>query len=197
MFARRPLVVSFALLALPLMAACKNEPVANQPVRQRGVQLGIAVPEESPAQLPTPMEQPLVQITATDPPPATTTAEEAAPDEPEKPARNMQSELETMMGSPVNCLTDRSASEANPINISLNANVMPSGAVGRGEVSAPGLTPAEVSCIRSKLESMRFAQPIENAPLVVTGSISLTPHVAAPAPAPAAAPAADGGSMYP
>ena len=47
------------------------------------------------------------------------------------------------------------------------------GTVGRGEVSAPGLTPEEVACVRSRLESLRFTQPIENAPLTVSGSITL------------------------
>jgi hypothetical protein len=182
-------------MLLLLTAACgKREPVANTPVRQRGVAPGVAVVEQSAAQLPVTAEPKLAQITATDQPPETTTAEEAAPDQPEAPPRNLQSELEAMMGSPVDCLQPRPASSApGPLNISLRANIMPSGSVGRGEVSAPGLSPAEVACVRSRLESLRFAQPIENAPLSVNGALTLTPRVAAPPPAPAA----DGGSMQP
>lgn len=188
--------VTVLALTLPLMAACgKREPLPNQPVRERGVAPAAPQPQlqESPAQLPPRTEVPLAQLTANDQPPdttITTTAEEAAPDAPDKPRRNLQGELESMMGSPVDCLEARPASSAvSTIAISLSANVMPSGAVGRGEISAPGLRPAEISCLRARLESIRFAQPIENAPLAVHGSLTLTPQVA-PA---AAAPAADGG----
>jgi hypothetical protein len=191
---RRAAVWSLALL-LPLTAACsKREPVANTPVRQRGVAPELTVVEQSPAQLPTHEAPKLAQITETDATPETLPADEAAPDQPEAPPRNLQSELEVMMGSPVNCLQARPASSApGQVNISLRANIMPSGAVGRGEVSAPGLSPEEVACVRSRLESLRFAEPIENAPLSVSGSLTLTPRAAAPA----AAPAADGGSMQP
>jgi hypothetical protein len=190
---RHAAVCSLALV-LPLMAACdKREPVANTPVRQRGFGLDVPPADESPSKLPSRLEPPLAQITETNPTPETTTAEQAAPDEPEHPPRNLQSELETMMGSPVSCLKERPASAASQVNISLTANVMPSGAVGRGEVSAPDLSPDEVACVRSKLESLRFAQPIENAPLSVSGSVTLTPRVAAPTPPPAA----DAGSPQP
>lgn len=198
---RQAAVWSVALL-LPLMAACgKRDPVANTPLRERGVapntpgsSLGT---QESGSQLPARMEPQLAEITATDQPPETTTAEEAAPDAPEHAPRNLQTELETLLGSPVDCLKERPASGApGQLDISLSANVMPSGAVGRGEVSAPGLAADEVACIRARVESLRFAQPIENAPVSVNGSVTLTPRIAAAVPAAAAvANAADGGGM--
>jgi hypothetical protein len=178
-------IAALTLALLPLIAACKKrEPIADQPLRPRGVLVADPVaPSPTPAN-PSPSEQPythsadnpLPEIKAgEEPPPGTTTAEEAAPDEPAKPQRNLQAELETMMGSPVTCLAPRPAKEApSQISISLTANVMPSGAVGRGEVSAPGLSPEELSCVRSRLESLRFAQPVENAPRTVSGSISIT-----------------------
>jgi hypothetical protein len=173
-------VLTFALL--PLAAACsKREPIADQPLRPRGVLVADPVapsptPKTTASVLPAHTdENPLPEITAEEPAPGTTTAEEAAPDEPAKPPRNLQTELETMMGSPVSCLAPRAANEApSQISISLSANVMPSGAVGRGEVSAPGLSKEELSCVRSRLESLRFAQPVENAPRTVSGSISIT-----------------------
>lgn len=183
------------VLCLLLTAACKQrEPVANEPLRPRGVAPGLPPSQESPAQLPSRTDVPLAQLTSKDsvPDPGTTTAEEAAPDSPEQPRRNLSGELESMMGSPVDCLEARPASSASSLNIALSANVMPSGAVGRGEVSAPGLRPAEVACLRSRVESLRFAQPIENAPLTVSGSLTLTPQVA-PAPATPQPTAADGG----
>jgi hypothetical protein len=178
MLVRRAAVWSIALVCLPLMAACKNEPVVNPPTRQRGVWPRPADTEQPAAQLPARVEPQLADIRSGDSPavaiPATTPAEEAAPDEPEKPPRNLQNELETMMGSPASCLGARPASEAPAnLNIALSASIMPSGTVGRGEVSAPGLTPDEVTCVRSRLESLRFAQPIENAPLTVSGTITL------------------------
>jgi hypothetical protein len=171
---RRAAVWSLAL-CLPLMAACKNEPIANQPLRQRGIwPRGPAVTEEAPAAVPAQLQPQLAEIKASDPPPATTPAEEAAPDQPEPPPRNLHNELEAMMGSPANCLAERPANEApTNLNITLSASIMPSGTVGRGEVSAPGLTPEEVTCVRSRLESLHFAQPIENAPLTVSGTITL------------------------
>jgi hypothetical protein len=152
-------VLSFALL--PLLAACgKREPIADQPLRPRGVLVPdpiapSATPATSPSSLPKipADENPLPEITAEEPPPETIAAEEAAPDAPAKPPRNLQAELETMMGNPVSCLAPRAANEApSQIDISLSANVMPSGAVGRGEVSAPGLSSQELSCVRSRLE---------------------------------------------
>ena len=79
-----------------------------------------------------------------------------------------------MIGSPAACLTPRPANEAPArVRIGLTASVMPSGAVGRGEVSAPGLSPSEIDCVRKRVESVRFAPPIENAPFTVNGSITL------------------------
>jgi len=174
MLVRRAAAWSLAL-CLPLMAACRNEPVASQPPRQRGVWPRPAVTEQSPAKLPSRAEPRLAEITAVDSPPATTPADEAAPDQPEQPPRNLQSELEAMMGSPASCLKERPVNEApDNVNISLRASIMPSGTVGRGEVSAPGLTPEEVACVRSRLEALHFAQPIENAPLTVSGTITLS-----------------------
>lgn len=175
-------IAALTLALLPLAGACsQREPVPNQPPRPRGVLVDQAVrapaaPTPPPSALPPTDEPQLPEITVhEEPTTATTPAEQAAPDEPAKEPRNLQSELEAMMGSPVTCLKPRPASQAPAsVNISLSANVMPSGAVGRGEVSAPGLEPEEVSCVRSRLESLRFAQPIENAPLTVRGSITLS-----------------------
>jgi hypothetical protein len=169
-----------SLSVLLLMAACKRAPLADQPVRQRGVAPSAAVPaavEPTPAVAPTPSgpEQPeLLALTSTEQPQGTIAADAAAPDQAEKPRRNLQNELETMMGSPADCLAARPADQAPArVNISLSANVMPSGAVGRGEVSAPDLSPEEISCVRTRLEALHFAPPIENAPFTVNGALTL------------------------
>ncbi len=181
-------IAVLTLATLPLAAACSQRgPIPDQPARPRGIMVDQAVQApsaaaEKPSTADTtdtarlPSDEPqLPEIRVDEQPTDTTTAEAAAPATPEKEPRNLQSELETMMGSPVTCLKPRPASQApSSVSISLSANVMPSGAVGRGEVSAPGLEPEEVSCVRSRLESLRFAQPIENAPLTVNGSITLS-----------------------
>lgn len=180
-------IAVLAFVLLPLVAACKDrEPVPDQRPRPRGiiVDRGAAPPTPSAAKPAAPdydddppHEEPkLAEITVDEKPwdELTATAEQAAPDEPAKPPRNLKAELESMMGSPITCLKPRPANEAPPsVSISLTASVMPSGAVGRGEVSAPGLEPDEVSCVRSRLESLHFAEPIENAPITVSGSITL------------------------
>ena len=111
-----------------------------------------------------------------EPQPETLSAAEAAPEPAEKPERDLSRELENQMGSPVGCLAPRAAQAApSELRLSLNASVMPSGAVGRGEVSASGdLSKAELDCLRTRLESLKLAAPIENAPRTVTGSITLT-----------------------
>jgi hypothetical protein len=50
---------------------------------------------------------------------------------------------------------------------------MPGGMVADSNVSAPGLSPDEVKCLRRRLEAVHLAQPIENAPFRVSGSITL------------------------
>lgn len=165
---------------LPLMAACsKRESYPNQPLRQRGVIIAPEPPQPA-GEAPIPQLPPDPSQNPTEPAqeqlqPQTVSAEEAKPDAPaDKPPRNLRQELETMMGSPVSCLAARPANAApNRVDISLSASVMPSGAVGRAEVSAPGLNPEEVACLRARLETLRFAQPIENAPFTVNGSITL------------------------
>ena len=164
-----------------LSTACTDdEEPASTNVRKRGVQLAPA-PPSTPAPQPLPEQPTAPPALPNEAPPdepreeaATLPAEQAAPDDPEKPPRNMSAELESMIGSPASCLAPRPANEApSQVSISLGASVMPSGAVGRGEVSAPGLSPTELDCVRKRLESVRFAPPIENAPFTVNASITL------------------------
>lgn len=180
----RTRVLSIAIALCTLATACGDEPAARTP-RKRGVQLP---PEPPPAparpdpQAPTavpmlPNEAPSdwnAEPSKNQPERETLTADEAAPDEPEKAPRNFSSELASMIGSPVNCLAPRTAKEAPAeVRITLSASVMPSGTVSRGEVSAPDLSTSELECVKKRLESLRFAPPIENAPFTVNGSITL------------------------
>jgi hypothetical protein len=171
------------LLSCTLGMACKQEPFGNQPVRQRGVARPVelqptAAPVEakpfSPQLLPLRVDE---TPQAEEPAPAdgTLPVAEAAPEAAEKPARDLRQELERMIGSPVDCLVPRPAKGAPAeLRLSLNASVMPSGAVGRGEVSASAqLTKPELDCVRKRVEGLRFATPIDNAPVTVSGSVTL------------------------
>jgi hypothetical protein len=177
------------LFVCALLSACsQREEVPNRPLRQRGIAQGkqpLPAAEERERERdfePEPALLPLTETTpgfgadpATNEPETVLPAEQAAPEEAEKPARNLSRELESMMGSPVSCLQQRTAAEAPAsVRIGLSASVMPSGSVGRTEVSAPGLAPEEIRCLQKRLEALQFAQPIDNAPLTVTGSITLT-----------------------
>jgi hypothetical protein len=92
----------------------------------------------------------------------------------EKPPRDFAVELVKMMGNPVSCLSVRAGDSApTTFEIALTTNVMPSGAVARSEVQAAALEPGELQCLRARLETLHFAAPIENAPFVVRGKLTL------------------------
>jgi hypothetical protein len=133
-----------------------------------------------------PSEQPRAAAPAEQPPaaaPAEDPAEQPAQAEAEaKPARDFSAELVQMLGNPIACLSARAAGDApRELEIALATQVMPSGAVGRSEVSAPGLEAGELACLRGRVEALHFTGPIENAPFAVRGSVHLT-RAATPAP---------------
>jgi hypothetical protein len=186
--AHRSITLVLSICTL-LAAACRSERTETPAVqvRPRGIDTQPALPSPPPA-APQP-EQPSAipaepyrpsepsaepaQEPAEEPAGEVVSAEEAAPDE-EKPPRNFSRELESMVGSPATCLAPRPANEAPAqVRIALSASVMPSGAVGRGEVSAAGLSPSELECVKQRVENLRFAPPIENAPFTVSGTITL------------------------
>jgi hypothetical protein len=115
----------------------------------------------------------------------------------EKAPRNFATELVQMMGNPASCLHVRAADSApGQLEVNLSTHVMPSGSVAQSEIQATGLDAAEVQC----LESLHFAQPIENAPFAVRGRLKLQqqnpppPTAADPVPSPKPA---DPGSEQP
>ena len=173
----------WVLLSCALLMACKQQSYGNTPVRQRGVGPIVAPQPTAAKNKPQePLSPELLPLRVDETPQAeeaeptsgdTLPVAEAMPAE--KPVRNLQHELESMIGSPVDCIAPRAAANAPPqLRLSLSASVMPSGAVGRGEVSASSeLTKPELDCVRGRLEALHFAAPIDNAPLTVSGSITL------------------------
>jgi hypothetical protein len=106
---------------------------------------------------------------------------EDKPKEEEK-ERDYSRELQTAIGSPLGCLKPRPSDRAPPeIVIHIGAHVMPSGGVGRAEVSSPQLDADEVKCVRQLAEARRLSPPIEDAPRRVDATIRLEPK---PAPKP-------------
>lgn len=122
------------------------------------------------------------------------TAADETPDAAPSPAepRNFSDELMGMLGNPADCLTPRADNgSALPLAISIDAQVMPSGAVASSHVTAATLARSELACITRRVEALHFPPPIHNAPFSVHGSMALQPTAAAkPALAPqlAAAP---------
>jgi hypothetical protein len=170
-----------ALGVIWFFACSSDAPSAS--LRQRGVQLGPATAVTAPQRAEPPrFEEPQraesepggAQRAAEQPPSAADPNVAGAVEAPDKPQRSLQRELETMLGSPASCLQPRAAvNGASKLQISLSASIMPSGAVSRAEASGAGLHPDELKCLRDRIESLRFAEPIEGAPLTVTGSVTL------------------------
>jgi hypothetical protein len=141
-------------------------------------------PEEPPSYAPVP-EQPLPAADPAAPVPAPLEDPSAQPaaEAEAKPARDFAAEMTQMLGNPLTCFGARAANDApSQLDIALSTHVMPSGTVTQSQVSAPGLAPNEIACLRSRLEALHFAGPIENAPFSVQGSMHLTRAAAAPVP---------------
>jgi hypothetical protein len=91
-----------------------------------------------------------------------------------------------MLGSPASCLEPRTADASqSTLQVGVDTQVMPSGAVSRAQVSGAGLTQVERQCITKRVETLHFAQPIENAPFPVHANIALQLSAAAKVATPA------------
>jgi hypothetical protein len=143
-------------------------------------------PEEPPNYAPVPEQpQPVAEPAAPVPGPLEDPSAQPAAEAEAKPARDFAAEMTGMLGSPLACFGARAANEAPAqIDIALSTRVMPSGSVTQSQVAAPGLAPNEIACLRSRLEALHFAAPIENAPFSVQGSLHLTREAAAAPPVP-------------
>jgi hypothetical protein len=198
--ARRAVEWSWLATALLLGWACsaavgcgKTEIPNNGPgPRRRGIGPMLTAapvatkPEEPPSYAPVP-EQPLpaADPAAAVPAPLEDPAAQPAAEAEAKPARDFAAEMTQMLGSPLSCFGARAANDAPAqLDIALSTHVMPSGTVTQSQVSAPGLAPNEIACLRSRLEALHFAGPIENAPFSVQGSLHLTREAAAAPPVP-------------
>ncbi|MET0390382.1 MAG: hypothetical protein ABW321_30700 [Polyangiales bacterium] len=120
-----------------------------------------------------------------EPPSAAPAAAQTAPAD--KPNRDYPSELLAMIGDPLTCLTPRAVETPNVIYIAIDTQVMPSGATGRSQVAAAGLSSDEQRCLTRRVDSLRFGGTIENAPFPVRASLTIRtqpPKDAHPKPSP-------------
>jgi hypothetical protein len=188
------LQVASAVACVLLMQACKGATQAPRPTpaRARGVarSFDVETPTTPAAQVPTTTDLDPTRAQGTPPTMAAAAAAEAATS-PEK--RDFAEEFRRKISGAVTCLKVRAADVAPAhIDIAVTAQVMPSGAVGRGEASASLLDVAELTCVRHQIEAVHFDAPIENAPFSVSATLSIDQAPRQPA-APggsAAAPAA-------
>lgn len=170
----------WALVTLWLALGCSYEPTSTKGLRRQGVNHGqapaspVAPVPERPA--PPPHEPPPIAEAL----PAVAPEPEAQP-QPDKPPRDMPKELLSKLGSPQSCLVPRAADQApSSVQIGFSASVMPSGAIGRAEVSGAGLSDGERECLRRRLSGLRFETPIEDAPKNVSATITLAQAPAKP-----------------
>lgn len=106
--------------------------------------------------------------------PATAAAPSDEDKDKDKEKRDFSAELVRAFGDPASCLQPRTDNTGpSQLPVALSTQVMPGGMVADSSVSAPGLSPDELKCLRQRLEGVHFAQPIENAPFRVTGSMTL------------------------
>ena len=179
--------VASALCALVLaLAGCRRshapEPAPPPPSSMpRG-------PAAVPAQTTASAAQPQPSVAAPWPNAPQQAAPQAAPAQPtaqaaaeEQKPRDLADELAHMLGDVSGCLQPRAAADAQSIDIAVSAHVMPGGSVSRGEASAGPLSREELACVRARVESLRFAAPIENAPLEVRASVRARPKLGAAA----------------
>jgi len=157
-----------------LSPACsKREALPQRPPPTRGI--GPVRPATTVA--PTaPNDMPVLppRLLAADEIPSAAPAAQDKPTE-DKPPRDFSAELLQLLGSPAGCLNARTSDNAPAsIDISVSTSVMPSGSVAQAEVHGAGLETSELQCLRARLESLHFGQPIENAPFSVRGTLHLT-----------------------
>ena len=187
--------VGSLLTAAGLLLACgESTPPAAKPFRGPGIgpitQDAVDPLEHPKLAEPGPLlpAQPSSQAASLAEPQAQAPANDTGEDKDKEP-RDFPSELLQRLGNPASCLTPRPG-DGNlvPIQISIQAQLMPSGALGRTELRAAELSAAERACLAQRVGAVRLTGPIDGAPLGIQASLTLQPS-AAKAPA-SAAPAA-------
>lgn len=187
---RTPMRVGAALACAGMLLACsKSPPPASPPARGPGIGPVVGDDPMNRAQPAQPSEF-QVNRAPGEQPTAAVQAEQAQEEaQKEKEQRDYPGELLARIANPVSCLAPRSSDDnARPITIGIAAQLMPSGALARTELSAADLSGAERACLTQRVGAVHLNGPIEGAPLGVHASLTLQPSAAKPGAAALAAP---------
>jgi hypothetical protein len=162
------------LIALGL-AACGSDK-APQPTSERPRGRLQAPPESQPA--PAAPAQP-----GNAPAPAAEEAPVAAPEpaaaaeaeaKEEKKQRDYAAELLAALGTPADCLHERSGEAApSELKIDIQAYLLDSGFVSRAYARSPLLDEGELQCLSKRAGALRLTAPIEDAPRAVSATLTL------------------------
>ena len=166
-----------------LLLGCGSSPSAEQaPIgRPRGVLPSRIAPEQKrPAVEPRPMEQPASpEPQATKPQVAKA---EEKDEEPEK-KRDYNAELLAALGTPNDCLKPRQGDDSPAeIKVELEGHFLETGAMSRAYARSAQLAPEELQCVSSRLQALRLAAPVEEAPRTVQATLTFKLKTAETAP---------------
>lgn len=91
-----------------------------------------------------------------------------------KKERNLEIELQSLVGNPIGCLSPQSGAQAaDKINLALEAYVTANGIVSRSSVKSSHLSNIELACIKKRIDSARFRAPIVDAPRAIRTTATL------------------------
>lgn len=94
--------------------------------------------------------------------------------EPAERERDLKTELNKIVGNPIDCLIARDHNNApDAIEVSVEAYVTINGIVSRCSVSSPFLNDIELDCVKKRIDNGRFVSPVSEAPRVIRTSIVL------------------------
>ena len=115
---------------------------------------------------------------------------EAEPEAEKPKERDYAAELLEAIGAPTACLAPRVGGAApKELSIGLEVQVIELGRVTRAYARSPQLTEDELTCVRKRLEGVRFRAPVESAPRSVSATLRFELKAAAQPDAAIAAPA--------
>jgi hypothetical protein len=91
-----------------------------------------------------------------------------------KKERNLETELQSLIGNPIDCLSPQAGGQApDTIELALEAYVTANGIVSRSSVRSPYLSNIELTCVKKRIENGRFRAPIDDAPRAIRTTVTL------------------------
>jgi hypothetical protein len=171
---------------LGLAAACGSEASPDAPAKksQRGAFVSQEAPKEG-----APAPEVLTRKKEVEENPAAPAKKVEKPEEKPK-ERDFPAELSAALGGAAGCVQARpSKSGPQEISISVDAHVTANGIVSRAYARSSQLEAGELECVRKQAGALRLQGPIDDAPRMITTTLTLKMKPP-PAPPAAAAPPA-------